>query len=57
VTLVDTETGRPDLSHLVATHAAGADAVFVVSNAAVRDRVARECSRIGVRWYGPTFDS
>jgi hypothetical protein len=57
VTLVDTQTGRPDLSHLVATHAVGADAVFVVSNATVRDQVARECGRIGVPWYGPTFDS
>jgi hypothetical protein len=33
------------------------DAVFVVSNDAVRDTVARACGSPGVPWYGPTFDS
>jgi hypothetical protein len=33
------------------------EVVFVVSNAAVRDAVARTCAELGVPWYGPTFDS
>ncbi len=57
VTLVDTSAGRPDIGHYVAARTAGVDAVFVVSNAAVRDEVAHSCARLGVPWYGPTFDS
>jgi len=33
------------------------EAVFVVSNDAVRDSVARAGEALGVPWYGPTFDS
>ena len=33
------------------------EAVFVVSNAAVRDQVARACEELDVPCYGPTFDS
>jgi ferredoxin-NADP reductase len=57
VTLVDTAAGRPDIRALVAEHASGVEAVFVVSNADVRDQVAGVCGRLGVPWYGPTFDS
>jgi predicted ferric reductase len=57
VTLVDTASGRPDIGALVAERAARYEAVFVVSNRQVRDEVARVCRRLGVRWYGPTFDS
>lgn len=57
VTLVDTARGRPDIGALVAERAARFEAVFVVSNRQVRDEVARVCGRLGVRWYGPTFDS
>jgi ferredoxin-NADP reductase len=57
VELIDTAQGRPDVGALVAEHAPAYEAVFVVSNAAVRDDVAAACERVGVRWYGPTFDS
>ena len=57
VTLIDTSTGRPDIGRCVAQRTLDMDAVFVVSNAAVRDEVARCCARLGVPWYGPTFDS
>lgn len=57
VTLVDTAAGRPDIPALVAERAADVNAVFVVSNAEVRDQVAGVCGRLGVPWYGPTFDS
>jgi hypothetical protein len=33
------------------------EAVFVVSNAAVRDEVGRACEGLDVPCYGPTFDS
>lgn len=55
--LVDTGAGRPAIDRLVHQHLGGAEAVFVVSNAAVRDEVAAVCCGLGVRWYGPTFDS
>ena len=57
VTLVDTSRGRPDIGICVADVARRFDAVFVVSNEAVRDVVARTCESLGVPWYGPTFDS
>jgi hypothetical protein len=57
VTLVDTARGRPDIGALVAERAARFEAVFVVGNRQVRDEVAHACRRLGVRWYGPTFDS
>jgi hypothetical protein len=57
VELIDTAHGRPDVGALIAEHASRYEAVFVVSNAAVRDDVAAACERIGARWYGPTFDS
>lgn len=57
VTLVDTTVGRPDIAALVGRHAPAYDAVFVVSNAAVRDVVADACERLRICWYGPTFDS
>jgi ferredoxin-NADP reductase len=57
VTLIDTSGGRPDVGACVAQVARRFDAVFVVSNAAVRDGVARACEALGVPWYGPTFDS
>lgn len=57
VTLSDTAAGRPDIADLVTQHTRTADAVFVVSNAPVRDQVAAACKRRGIRCYGPTFDS
>jgi hypothetical protein len=57
VTLIDTSRGRPDIGVCVADMARRFDAVFVVSNEAVRDVVARTCESLGVPWYGPTFDS
>lgn len=57
VTLVDTSRGRPDVGACVARVAHRFDAVFVVSNDAVRDSVGRACEALGVPWYGPTFDS
>ena len=57
VTLIDTTVERPDVAALVAGHAPAYDAVFVVSNAAVRDVVAAVCERLRIPWYGPTFDS
>lgn len=57
VTLIDTSQGRPDIGACVAEVARRFDAVFVVSNDAVRDSVARVCQALGVPWYGPTFDS
>ena len=57
VTLIDTSHGRPDVGACVARIAHRFDAVFVVSNDAVRDSVARACEALGVPWYGPTFDS
>lgn len=57
VTLVDTATGRPDMASLVSRYAKSSDAVFVVSNPPVRDQVAAACSDLGLRCYGPTFDS
>jgi predicted ferric reductase len=55
--LVDTSDARPDLAQLVTAAAVGVEAVFVVGNATARDQVAAVCSDLGVRWYGPTFDS
>ena len=57
VTLIDTSQGRPDVGECVAAVARRFEAVFVVSNDAVRDSVARACQALGVPWYGPTFDS
>jgi hypothetical protein len=57
VTLIDSSQGRPDVGACVADVAHRFDAVFVVSNDAVRDSVARACEAAGVPWYGPTFDS
>lgn len=62
VTLIDTAGGRPDVAGLVRNSlvreaAVGFDAVFVVSNAAVRDAVAEVCGGLRVVCYGPTFDS
>lgn len=57
VTLIDTADGRPNVADLVTAHARGTGAVFVVSNAVVRDQVAATCVRLGLPWYGPTFDS
>jgi ferredoxin-NADP reductase len=57
VTLIDTSRGRPDVGACVAGAAHRFDAVFVVSNDAVRDSVARACEALHVPWYGPTFDS
>ncbi len=57
VTLIDTSEGRPDVGERVAAVARRFEAVFVVSNDAVRDSVARACQVLGVPWYGPTFDS
>ncbi|MDN5763371.1 MAG: hypothetical protein L0H41_13790 [Microlunatus sp.] len=62
VTLIDTAGGRPDVGSLVRDRLVGEvavsfDAVFVVSNAAVRDVVARVCWGLHVPCYGPTFDS
>jgi hypothetical protein len=57
VTLIDSASGRPDIGGCVAEIAQRFDAVFVVSNAHVRDEVARVCGRLDVPWYGPTFDS
>jgi ferredoxin-NADP reductase len=57
VTLIDSESGRPDIGRCVADVAERFQAVFIVSNAHVRDEVARVCERLGVPWYGPTFDS
>jgi ferredoxin-NADP reductase len=57
VTLIDTSQGRPDVGECVAAMARRFEAVFVVSNDAVRDSVARACQALGVPWYGPTFDS
>lgn len=57
VTLLDSSSGRPEISAHVAEHAPRFDAVFVVSNEHVRDEVARVCQRLNIPWYGPTFDS
>ena len=57
VRLIDSETGRPDIGRCVAEIADRFQAVFIVSNAHVRDEVARVCERLDVPWYGPTFDS
>ena len=57
VALIDSAGGRPDIAVLVAAHLESVEAVFVVSNPAVRDHVAAVCDRLGVPWYGPTFDS
>lgn len=57
VTLIDSSSGRPDVGRQVAEIAQRFDAVFVVSNAHVRDEVADVCQRLNVAWYGPTFDS
>lgn len=57
VTLIDSSRGRPDVGTCVAGIAHRFQAVFVVSNDAVRDSVARACQVLGVPWYGPTFDS
>ena len=57
VTLIDTSHGRPDVGACVADMAHRFEAVFVVSNDAVRDSVARACEASGIPWYGPTFDS
>ncbi|HWM18454.1 MAG TPA: hypothetical protein VNO51_02120 [Ilumatobacteraceae bacterium] len=57
VTLIDSESGRPDIGGCVAQIAERFQAVFIVSNAHVRDEVARVCERLDVPWYGPTFDS
>ena len=57
LTLVDTANGRPDVAGYVAELAPRFEAVFVVSNAAVRDQVARVCDELDVPCYGPTFDS
>ena len=57
LTLVDTANGRPDVAGYVAELAPRFEAVFVVSNAAVRDQVARACEELDVPCYGPTFDS
>ncbi len=57
VTLIDSESGRPDIGRRVAEIAERFQAVFIVSNAHVRDEVARVCERLDVPWYGPTFDS
>jgi hypothetical protein len=57
VTMIDTATGRPDIARCVTDWVADAEAVFVVSNAAVRDEVARTCASLGVPCHGPTFDS
>jgi len=57
VSLIDSSQGRPDVAARVASVAQRFDAVFVVSNDVVRDSVARACQALGVRWYGPTFDS
>ena len=57
VTLIDSESGRPDIGSCVAEIADRFQAVFIVSNAHVRDEVARVCERLDVPWYGPTFDS
>lgn len=57
VTLIDSASGRPDVGQRVAEIAGRFEAVFVVSNAHVRDEVARVCERLDVPWYGPTFDS
>lgn len=57
VTLIDSASGRPDIGRCVADIAERFDAVFIVSNAYVRDEVASVCERLGVPWYGPTFDS
>lgn len=45
------------MGECVAAVARRFEAVFVVSNDAVRDSVARACQALGVSWYGPTFDS
>ena len=57
VTLIDSVGGRPDVGAHVAARAAEFEAVFVVSNEAVRDDVARVCRRLDIPCYGPTFDS
>lgn len=57
VTVIDTSQGRPDVGACVAGMAGRFEAVFVVSNDAVRDSVARACEVSGIPWYGPTFDS
>lgn len=56
-TLIDSTIARPDLGRLVAAAAPRTGAVFVVGNPGVRDRVAAACADLGMRWYGPTFDS
>lgn len=56
-TLIDTTDARPDLGRLVTATALGTGAVFVVGNPGARDRVAAACADLGLRWYGPTFDS
>ncbi len=56
-TLIDTTDARPDLGRLVTAAAPGTGAVFVVGNPGARDRVAAACADLGLRWYGPTFDS
>ena len=57
VTLIDSASGRPDIGRCVGEIAEHFDAVFIVSNAYVRDEVASVCEHLGVPWYGPTFDS
>lgn len=57
VTLIDSASGRPDIGRWVGEIAENFDAVFIVSNAYVRDEVATVCEQLGVPWYGPTFDS
>ncbi len=57
VTLIDSARGRPDVGAHVAARAAEFEAVFVVSNEAVRNDVARVCRRLDIPCYGPTFDS
>ena len=57
VTLLDSASGRPDIGRCVGEIAEQFDAVFIVSNAYVRDEVASVCEQLGVPWYGPTFDS
>ena len=57
LTLIDTANGRPSVAGYIAELAPRFEAVFVVSNAAVRDVVARACEELDVPCYGPTFDS
>jgi hypothetical protein len=57
VTLIDSAAGRPDIGTCVAEIAERFEAVFIVSNAHVRDEVASVCEHLNVAWYGPTFDS